>query len=258
MPILNMKTDLSIYICKSTNQYQVISRNTIKWIKSLHLKKNRDKERLFLVEGKKMVEELLKSDFEIHSLYSTEDMDTACEFHQVSSADLERISVHKTPHQSLAIVHYKNWEMPEKGVFIGLDDVRDPGNLGTIMRSANWFGASAIICSNGSVDLYNPKVVRASMGAIFRIPVLYTHLETYLENYKGDSYVLDLKGEEVYEAHISKENGLYILGNEANGISDAISKICKHSLKIPGGNGQESLNVSMAATILLSEIYRRP
>ncbi len=221
------------------------------------MKKNRDKERLFLVEGRKMVEEALASNFDVHSVYSTEPMQIEADFHLSSSQDLERISTQKTPHQSIAVVKYKNWDIPDKGLFVGLDDVRDPGNLGTIIRSANWFGADGIICSENSVDCYNPKVVRASMGGIFRLPVLYVDLANYLKEFSGESFVLDLEGDSIYDAEISKENCIYVMGNEANGISQEISDNCANKIKIPGGNGQESLNVSMATTVVLSEVYRQ-
>jgi TrmH family RNA methyltransferase len=235
----------------------VISRNTIKWIKSLQLKKNRDRERLFLVEGKKMVDESLSSDFEIHSIYSTEKMTVDCDFYELSSLDLQRMSSQKSPHQSMALVKYKNWKMPEKGVFIALDDIRDPGNLGTIMRSVNWFGADGIICSQDSVDCYNSKAVRASMGAVFRVPIKYVELPVYLEKFKGESYALDLEGDSLFESNLSQGNSIYVMGNEANGISEAVSSKCQGKIKIPGGNGQESLNVSMATAIVLSEMYRQ-
>ena len=159
-----------------------LSKNEIKFVKNLQQKKFRDLEGLFVVEGVKMVNELLEQDkFAVKSVFGTssEDINHFTEFQHISQAELERISGFKSPNQVLAVAQQSESmdpDMDENNLILLLDDVKDPGNLGTIIRTADWFGITQIICSPNTVDLYNPKVIQASMGAIFRIEIFYQDL----------------------------------------------------------------------------------
>ncbi|MBI1835771.1 MAG: RNA methyltransferase [Flavobacteriia bacterium] len=172
-----------------------------------------------------------------------------------SDEDLKSISSMKNPNKSLAIVKKPILQNSESAFKIVLDDIQDPGNMGTILRLADWFDVKEIICSKETVDIYNPKVVQASMGAIFRIPVKYCNLEEYLEIQKGKIFGALLKGKNIYTENLTP-NGHLILGNEGNGISERIQKYITHPITIPRFGLAESLNVSIATGILLSEFYR--
>ena len=242
----------------------MFSKSQIKLIKSLSQKKFRNKHRLFLIEGKKGIFELLDSSLELHSLYTVEDIFNASEekINLISEADLKKISNLHTPQTALAIFHMPEVTQPEvKGLQVVLDEVQDPGNLGTIIRLCDWFGIEDLICSLGTVDCYNPKVVQATMGSISRVKIHYLDITEYLALAKEKTTVYGtfLEGKNVYTQPLSPE-GIIVLGNEANGISSQVEQLISEKLLIPQfGNSQktESLNVATAAAIFLSEFSRR-
>jgi TrmH family RNA methyltransferase len=231
-----------------------ITKNEIKLIKSLSQKKFRHQEELFLVEGIKGIREFLDSEFKLFKLYATDavfDADTTL----ISLKDLQKISALKTPNTALAI-----FKMPEftitkpTSLVLALDDVRDPGNLGTIIRLCDWFGIETLVCSLETVDCFNPKVVQATMGSLTRVKVIYTGLEHYIKQSSLDVYGTFMDGSNIYTEALPKE-GIIVMGNEANGISIEIESLVTKKIGIPRfGNfkATESLNVATATAIVLS------
>ena len=241
----------------------MVSKNQIKLITSLQQKKYRKQEQLFFAEGVKVVQELLHSNFELQDLFTTkQDFLTVPKnkVHAISEAELKKISALTTPNTCLAVFKIpKAKEMVEKGLIVALDDVRDPGNLGTIIRLCDWFGIETLFCSEESVDIYNPKVVQASMGSISRVNVVYGNLETFLSQTKLPVFGTFMDGKNIYQEELPKE-GIIIMGNEANGISTSVEKLVSERIAIPRfGNLQvtESLNVATATAIILSEFKRK-
>ena len=242
----------------------MFSKSQIKFIKSLSQKKFRAKNGLFLIEGKKGIFELLKSPLRLHSLYTTQDIFYASEEKTclISEGDLKKISNLHTPQTALAIFHVPEVEKPEiKGLQVVLDEVQDPGNLGAIIRLCDWFGIEDVICSHGSVDCYNPKVVQATMGSISRVRIHYLDIVEFLRVARDRTpvYGTFLEGKNVYTQSLSPQ-GIIVLGNEGNGISSEVEQLVSQKLLIPQfGSAQktESLNVATAAAIFLSEFSRR-
>ena len=241
----------------------MVSKNQIKLISSLHQKKYRIAHQLFIAEGVKGINELLQSNFELEHLYVTID-----EFKSVSTtkktvisdANLKKISALTTPNTCLAVFKIpKEKPVLNKGLIVALDTIRDPGNMGTILRLCDWFGINQVVCSKETVDLYNPKVVQATMGSIARVNVNYLNLKDFLETTSLPIYGTFMDGEDLYNSEITNE-GIIILGNEANGISKEIEELVTKRITIPRfGNLQqtESLNVATATAIVLSEFKRR-
>ena len=241
----------------------MVSKNQIKLITSLQQKKYRKQEQLFFAEGVKVVQELLHSNFELQDLFTTkQDFLTVPKnkVHAISEAELKKISALSTPNTCLAVFKIpKAKEMVDKGLIVALDDVRDPGNLGTIIRLCDWFGIETLFCSEESVDIYNPKVVQATMGSISRVNVVYGNLETFLSQTKLPIFGTFMDGKNIYQEELPKE-GIIIMGNEANGISTSVEKLVSERIAIPRfGNLQvtESLNVATATAIILSEFKRK-
>ena len=241
----------------------MVSKNQIKLITSLQQKKYRKQEQLFFAEGVKVVQELLHSNFELQDLFTTkQDFLTVPKnkVHAISEVELKKISALTTPNTCLAVFKIpKAKEMVEKGLIVALDDVRDPGNLGTIIRLCDWFGIETLFCSEESVDIYNPKVVQATMGSISRVNVVYGNLETFLSQTKLPIFGTFMDGKNIYQEELPKE-GIIIMGNEANGISTSVEKLVSDRIAIPRfGNLQvtESLNVATATAIILSEFKRK-
>ncbi len=240
----------------------MLSKNQIKLIKSLGQKKNRQQQFLFTVEGIKGVNEFLKSNFELESLFTTKLIFNAPsqQIIEISESELKKITTLKNPNTALAIFKIPRQVSPiNEGLIVALDDVRDPGNLGTIIRLCDWYGIKELVCSINTVDCYNSKVIQATMGSLTRVNVSYLHLEDYLASYKMDVFGTFMTGENIYSANLPSE-GLIILGNEANGISEAITSKVNRQITIPQfGNNKstESLNVANATAIVLSEFRRR-
>jgi TrmH family RNA methyltransferase len=238
----------------------MLSKNQIKLIKSLALKKNRSRYQLFTVEGVKGISEFLNSPYICRSVYTTNPVQFKdLSVNEVTDADLKRITQLKTPNDCLAL-----FEIPEKsppqleGLILILDDIKDPGNLGTIIRLADWFGLSTIVCSKETVDCYNPKVVQASMGSLARVNMHYTDLRSFLNSYQGEVYGTYLDGRSIYKQSYPSDIAL-VMGNEAHGISKDLNEQITNRITIPQygkGSSTESLNVATATAICLSEIKR--
>lgn len=240
----------------------MLSKSQIKLIKSLSQKKFRIQHELFVVEGIKGIREFLNSDFELVSLYSTGERFAVPDNYMtiVDEISLKKITSLKNPQKALAVFKIPDpGEIIPEGLVVALDGVRDPGNLGTIIRLCDWFGIENLICSNDTVDCYNPKVVQASMGSLTRVKISYMELPLFLkDNSKFPVLGTMLEGENIYSTELP-ESGIIVLGNEANGISEEISALLTQKLNIPQfGKIQktESLNVATATAIILSEFRR--
>jgi len=240
----------------------MVSKNQIKLITSLQQKKYRFANQLFFAEGIKVIQELVESNFELVHLYTTQN-----DFEEVSNdkkiiiheSDLKKISALATPNTCLAVFKIPaEKKISESGLIIALDSIRDPGNLGTILRLCDWFGIGQLICSKETVDIYNPKVVQATMGSIARVNVSYVDLESFINKTKLPVFGTFMDGSNIYKTSLPQE-GIIIMGNEANGISQELEKLIKNRLAIPRfGTLQktESLNVASATAIILSEFRR--
>lgn len=241
----------------------MVSKNQIKLITSLEQKKFRQKNKLFIAEGVKVIQELLLSNFELEHLYVTEPIfENTSEklITVISESDLKRISCLSTPNNCLALFKIpEDKSIDESGLVIALDDIRDPGNFGTIIRLCDWFGIRQIICSEQTVDVYNPKVIQATMGSVARVNVSYVDLAQYLKNNKKTVFGTFMNGKNVYQETLSAD-GILVLGNEANGISKEVEKQVAQRLAIPRFGKikkTESLNVATATAIFLSEFKRK-
>ncbi|MDG1792150.1 MAG: RNA methyltransferase [Flavobacteriaceae bacterium] len=214
------------------------------------------------MEGKKSVSEFINSKFDLHKLFSI----NISEFSinnviQVSQDDLEKISFLSNPDDHLAIFKIPN-EKPlnKNNLLVGLESINDPGNLGTIIRTCEWFGVKDIVCSLDSVDCYNPKVVQSAMGSLSRINITYLDLTNFLKSESLNKFGTFINGESVYENKISTDNGIIVFGNEANGISNNLRLLLDVELTIPRFNNKsypESLNLSNSLGIILSEFSRK-
>ncbi len=237
----------------------MLTKSQIKLISSLNQKKIRNQHGLFKVEGVKSIQEFLDSHFKLHQLFTTESIFN-CESILISSAELKKISALKTPNRALALFEIPDPKtIDELKLIIALDSIRDPGNLGAIIRLCDWFGVHDLVCSHTTVDCYNAKVVQATMGSLTRVNVNYLDLETFLKASKLKKFGAFMDGKNVYHQTLPK-NGIIVLGNEANGISSSIVALVDQKITIPRfGNLQEteSLNVANATAILLSEFKRR-
>ena len=250
----------------------MISKSLLKLIKSLEQRKFRKETGLFVAEGGKTVQDLIDLGLESTSIIATEEwlsshkLNTKAAITTVSEEDMKKASFLRTPQGVLALfkqqTHQTDYSAPEHELCLALDNIQDPGNMGTIIRIADWFGIKNIFCSNGTVDIYNPKTVQATMGAIGRVKVHYTDLPQLITSLssKAPIYGTFLDGENIYSRQLSN-NGLIIMGNEGNGISKECEKLIKEKLLIPnypeGCKTSESLNVSVATAIICSEFRRR-
>lgn len=237
-----------------------ISKEQVKRILALHKKKHRDDNKLFIIEGRKIIEEAIQYQPDcIQSIYSTSPESLSqsnFNVFQIASKDLNKISTLKHPQGDLAICRYlESQTTGQSKLKIALDQIQDPGNLGTIIRLAAWYGVEEIIASPNTVDCYNPKVIQATMGAIFNVRITYQDLKPYLEKSSLPIYGALLQGESLYDSQLKSE-AILLMGNEGNGISDELMSLISHPITIPKFGTGESLNVAMATGILLSEFYR--
>jgi TrmH family RNA methyltransferase len=253
-----------------------ISKNAIKSISLLQQKKYRDEQQLFIVEGDKIIKELHKSEMVIDKIVALEDWyyknpeilnSTGAEIYVAKNVDLMRMSNFKTPNQVIAVAKYKRSKFEpidiKNKLTIALDVIQDPGNMGTIIRLADWFGIENIICSNDSVELYNPKVIQSTMGAFIRVNVFHTDLSKFLKTAKNAGisiYGAFLDGENIYKTEL-KSTGIVVMGNESKGISPEIAEFVSNKLSIPSfsilSSKTESLNVAVATAVICSEFRRR-
>jgi TrmH family RNA methyltransferase len=254
----------------------MISKNRAAFINSLQKKRVREEERLYVIEGDKLVREFLAAGVRLRLLVAKREFmgslapalrERIDETEEVTYDELKKVSSLRTPHNALALVPMPEWSLDTgelfSGICVALDLVQDPGNLGTIIRAASWFGIQNIVCSNDCVDVYNPKVVQASMGALLHVRVFYTDLRQVIVAARENElpvYGTLLDGESIYDQNLSGK-GLILLGNESRGISDDLRKYVTHRILIPGpvaaGPGIESLNVGIAAAVVFSEFMRQ-
>lgn len=240
----------------------MVSKNQIKRITGLHQKKFRNEQQLFIAEGFKVIQELFHSHYEIQEFYSTDatlQLNNEVRPEIISETDLKKISCLKTPNTCLAVFKITaSQPIKYEGLTLVLDDIRDPGNLGTIIRLCDWFGIEQLVCSEETADVYNPKVIQATMGSIGRVNVFYTSLESFLKKTDKPIYGAFMDGDVVYETELPS-NAVLIMGNEANGVSATVEALIQKKISIPRfGKLQktESLNVATATAILLSEFRR--
>lgn len=244
----------------------MISKSELKFIRSLKNKKYRTSEKRFLVEGAKNVQELLKSDFEIEILLASDDFyksnlesDSTHRIERVSPKVLTDVSSIQTNGQALAVVHQKEYTLSdfdfEKTSF-AFDGLNDPGNLGTIIRTLDWFGHKQILCSDDSVELYNPKVISSTMGSFCRVKVIYCDMEKTLSSYKGGITGAEMIGDSLGDWNPSAPE-IIVMGSESHGIRDGVRKHLDRSITIPGSGNAESLNVGVATGIICSHVWGR-
>ena len=238
----------------------MISKGQIKLITGLQQKKYRNKTGLFAAEGPKVIAELEKEGLKLHSHFIVNDETVQSDkVFKVSELELKKISFLTTANSSLALFKIpETRSLATKGLTVVLDAVRDPGNLGTIIRLCDWFGVTQLVCSRDTVDCYNPKVVQATMGSIARIPIHYVDLSEFLDNTNLPVYAGMMDGTSIYESTLP-ENAMIVLGNEANGVSSEILSKVTERITIPQfgiRQATESLNVATATAILLSEFKR--
>ena len=239
----------------------MITKETVKQVRQLHQKKFRTAEQLFIIEGIKMLEEALRFNSQcIQAIYVSEKLELPFvvpneKLIVVTDKVLRQLSTLKNPQGIVAVCRQFSAEVNPKTFSIALDRIQDPGNMGTILRLAAWFGVKQIIASPDSVDQFNPKVVQASMGAIFNVSVIYTDLKEFLSQCDVPVYGALLSGENVYTQKLKPE-GVILMGNEGNGISDALLPFITSPLHIPKFGEGESLNVAMATGVFLSEFCR--
>jgi len=250
----------------------MLSNNQVKYLHSLRLGKFRDLNRAFIAEGVKLIEDLLNSHYNIHVIYGTP---AWIEMHQrliasqeyviqeVSEEELKKISSLVTPNEVLAVIGYPESKLPSPdtygNIILLLDRIQDPGNLGTIIRTADWFGIRHIFCSTDTVDVFNAKVVQATMGSICRVDLHYGDLREFLaslpDNWK--KYGTTSDGDNIYKTDLEFPAAI-LIGNESRGISEEYFPVLTRKVGIPSGSkGAESLNASVAAGIICSEFCRR-
>lgn len=248
----------------------MLSKNRVKYINALKIKKYRQLHEAFIVEGAKSVLELLASEFEVEFVLSTPDFqqkyssilsDHKTLVETVTLKELEGLGSFQTNDSCLAVAKTKDnvflsADMQEYALI--LDDIRDPGNLGTIIRIADWYGVKKIICSPDTTDFYNPKVVAASKGSFTRVKTFYTNLPEYLsQNAKGRNILgAFLNGDSIYEHKFSADGGYVVMGNESNGVGPEVESFITHRITIPRVGEAESLNVGIATAVMLDNMRR--
>ena len=239
----------------------MVSKNQIKLINSLQQKKYRKLHNLFIAEGKKVIQELIDANFSLEYLFVTKEnlFDSKYNFELISDNDLKKISALTTANDCLAVFKIKEVNShSSSGLELALDNIKDPGNMGTIIRLCDWFGISKIVCTEETVDIYNPKVVQATMGSLARVEVLYTNLADYLKTTDLEIFGTFMEGKNIYKQELPAR-GIIVMGNEANGISTDIENLVTQKINIPrfGSLQQtESLNVATATAVILSEFKR--
>jgi len=245
----------------------MISKSQISFIKSLQLKKFRKAHNHFIVEGIKSITEFYEEDYTLHSIYYLPEISSKVDNFlrnikgfEVSSDELNKISALSNPQDILAVFKIPEYDIRIEDMAgkyaLALDGVQDPGNLGTIIRTADWFGIDTLICSKDTADIYNPKVVQASMGSLSRMKIKYCGLDSFLSQYPYAIYGAVLEGDSLYESEFDKE-GIVILGNEGHGISDEVRRHVSKTIMIPRFGRAESLNVAISAAIICSELNRK-
>ncbi len=244
----------------------MLSKFQVKFIKSLHQKKTRNSTHQFIVEGEKNVTELLQSDLTVNFIFAMPDwlshhgakIEKPAELIEVNEKELLQLSTQVTPNKVLAVVEMPKYNIShfDTSTVIGLENIQDPGNLGTIIRIADWYGIKDIICSEDTVEVYNPKVINATMGSFCRVRVHYTDLKEYIRLTQKFVYGAVLDGFSIY-ATLFDANSMILLGNEGQGLSDKIKGIITHPITIPRIGKAESLNVAIATAIACDNFLGR-
>lgn len=245
----------------------MLSKSQISFIKSLHQKKYRKESGIFIIEGIKSITEFINSSYQIHSIYYTAPYVSLLPRHkanitlfEVTAIELSKISTLQAPQGILALVHLPvqqqiDFKRLAQSFSLVLDDIQDPGNFGTIIRTADWFGIKNIICSTNTVDAYNPKTVQSTMGSLSRINIIYTDLHAFLASSKLPVFGALLEGGSIYETNWGNE-GLILLGNEGHGINEQLMDQITIPVTIPRIGTAESLNVAVSAAIFCNELTR--
>lgn len=242
----------------------MISKASVRYIKSLQDKKQRQKYSQFIVEGEKSITELLKSRFNVVSIYALKEWLDSVDINfkkvkveELSYDELKQISSHQSPQKALALV-----DIPEVlplnssgNIILALDEIQDPGNLGTIIRIADWYGIKHIVCSKGCTDVYNPKCINSTMGSFLRVNVVYADIVTSAEVLNLPLMVAVLNGQNIHSKDLPKR-GMLVIGNEGHGINSDIIEAAKEHLTIPRFGGAESLNAAVSTAILLDNLIR--
>lgn len=244
----------------------MLSKTIVKYIQSLAHKKLRDEQGVFIAEGPKVVPELLRSQkFVCKIICSTKNWldenenllkNLSADIHEINEIELEKISQLQTSNKVLA-VFFKNEEPAihiSNTVSLMLDEIQDPGNMGTIIRTADWFGIKDIICSNECVDCYNPKVVQASMGSVSRVNIIYKELEAFIDEHKGIKIYAATLGGKTLTSFGKITEGIVLIGNESKGVKENLVRLATGQITIPKYGGAESLNAAVACGIILSHI----
>lgn len=241
----------------------MLSKKQAGYVRSLHLKKFRQMYGKFIVEGEKLVRELLHTDLTVDTIFSTVQVSETkhlTEIIEVTEAELGKIATQQQPDKMLAVVSIPTPPPPGplgKNLYLALDDINDPGNAGTIIRIADWFGVQQVFLSPATVDIYNPKTVAAAKGSLFRVPCAYTNLAELIAANPGFPVLgTFMQGDNIYNTPLPN-HGLIIIGNEANGISPQIAQLVTQKLTIPAFGKAESLNAGVATGIVLSEFRRQ-
>ena len=233
----------------------MVGKNQIRFLKSLALKKNRVKYNKIIVEGTKTIKEFIDSKYKLDQLYSL-DSKKINNFQPeiITKSQLKSISSQKTPYGTLAVFNIADKSIKDSSFYVVLDNISDPGNLGTIIRTCEWFGINQIICSKSSVDCYNPKVIQSSMGSLSRVDVIYADIPKFLKSKNIPIYAAEIEGQKLGKSKIS-DKCIWVFGSESHGISDKIKKLVDISFTIPKYNENvktESLNLSTSLAIILS------
>lgn len=244
----------------------MLTKSEIQLVNSLRSKKFRQKYNQFIVEGEKAVAEALQNNLEVVQVFGTEEWRTLylpllgkVPYTLVNAKELERISGFEQPNKALAIValptHNFNSNIFDESITIALDFIQDPGNMGTIIRTADWYGIKHIVCSENCVDAYNPKVVNATMGSFARVQVHYVNLEEVLTPYANRLYACVMDGEPVYNIK-NVEKAIIVIGNEGKGISDSLIQLSQNKISIPRRGKAESLNAAVATAVVIDSLVR--
>lgn len=245
----------------------MLSKSQISLIKSLHLKKFRKTHNLFIVEGIKSITEFINEEYVLHSIYYLPEMSSKVvnflrilKGNEISSDELNKISTLTNPQGVLAVFRIPHHDLKVEDLqnkfSLALDFIQDPGNLGTIIRTADWFGMDTIICSMDTADIYNPKVIQATMGSLARIKVFYCDLKEWLPKCSLKIYGAVLDGESIYESDFGNE-GIILMGNEGSGIQADLMPLISERITIPRFGRAESLNVAISSAIICSELNRK-
>ena len=237
----------------------MVSKSQIKFVRQLAQKKQRDQHRLFVTEGHKVVQEFINENYQLHHLFtSNSSLFSSHQAKLVSQSEMKAMSALKTPSDALAVFTKPNEQtLSQSKLILALESIQDPGNLGTIIRLCDWFGIQDIVCSSDTVDCYNPKVIRSTMGSLARVQVLYRDLQAWLAGMQDCQIVAtSMDGQSVYKFAFDSPTVL-VFGNEGRGLSKQMQELATDVVSIPRYGGAESLNAAMATGIIVAEAHRK-